>query len=440
MAPVFIKRYGTNNSEVVGKYNELYGFIIDQTNDDVVISYVGDNRNYTPAYMDYSTGVFNYGSWNDAFFIKNTIPCVVFNTGGVYRYLDKNNFYKDINGGDYESVVKGNQGHSTMIEFPKIYWKVEHIQNHIDTVWISDGKADEDFECYANKNIYGEKINKFYVSAFESIVNYNDNIVSCADSGTFLIGTKSNTKVNTIYKVDNKLRIKSGNSDRIWTMLKCCDKAIIDFLLILISKSIDCQASFGNGNVSGYSSSVSGKNAVRAGSMVSNGMFMGYNATSGKGVKVFGIENYWGNTSKCVRCFAYDKKNVYIKMMENELTKDTYTGAGEIDYDYKFNIDDIARLQYARQMMIKKMHVGVFGFFPEEVIYASNNLYFKDAVYLNNFAYNEDNRYGVKDAGGNNSGLGYNGINSFGNNVRGDSTFNYNFLMSLKPRASVVNV
>lgn len=313
MAPIFIKRYGSNNGddEIIGRYNELYEFIIDQTNDDVVITYAGDNKNYVPAYMDFNGGSFNYGSWENAFFIKNTKPCVVSNTGKVSYYLNKNNYYNDVNGTDVKKDVTGGFGNCTMTEFPLIYWKVEHIENHVDKVRISDGKVDGDFECYANRNIYGEKINKFYVSAFESIVCYNSDIVSCADSGTFLIGTKTDTNINSIYKIDNKLRTKSGNSDRIWTMLKCCDKAIIDFLLILISKSIDCQASFGNGNVSGFSSGVSGKNAVRAGSMADKGMFIGYNTTSGKGVKVFGIENYWGNTSKCVRCFAYDKK-MYI--------------------------------------------------------------------------------------------------------------------------------
>ncbi len=437
MAPVFIKRYGKNSD--VGKYTELYEFIIDQTNDDVVISYDGENKNYSPAYMNFSTGVFNYGDWGNVFFMKNTRPCIVLNEGGVYKYLDKNNFYNDIYGNDCESIVKGSEGHSTMIEFPKIYWKVEHIQDNVDKVLISDGKADEDFECYANKNVYGEEINKFYVSAFESI-NLNSRIVSCADSSYYLIGTKSDSTFGGLEKADKGLSTKGDNSDRIWTMLKCCDKAIIDFLIILISKSIDCQASFGNGNVSGFSSTATGKGAVRAGTMVNDGMFMGYNDIRGKGVKVFGIENYWGNIEKCVRCFAFDRKNIYIKMIEGESTKDSYMGAGETDYDYKFNENDIEGLLYNKIMMIKKMHVGVFGFFPKEVANTSNNLYFKDSIYFTNANPTEYNRYGIKTTGGYNYGTNMNGINYFRNSLKENTTFNYNFFMSLKPRASVVNV
>ena len=86
------------------------------------------------------------------------------------------------------------------------------------------------------------------------------------------------------------------------------------------------------------------------------------------------------------------------------------------------------------------MHVGVFGFFPKEVANTSNNLYFKDSIYFTNANPTEYNRYGIKTTGGYNYGTNMNGINYFRNSLKENTTFNYNFFMSLKPRASVVNV
>ena len=56
MAPVFVKRHDSDGG--VGKYTELYGFVIDQTKDDPyeMVSYIEDNENYTPFSADATAG------------------------------------------------------------------------------------------------------------------------------------------------------------------------------------------------------------------------------------------------------------------------------------------------------------------------------------------------------------------------------------------------
>lgn len=428
MAPIFVKRHGGSK-----KIKELdaYGFLIDQTKDDVVIEYVGINKNYNPAHMDYSTGTFEYGDWSDVFFIKNTKPCIVFNTGKIYHYLDKNNFFVNEENVSVENYVKGTYGHCTMIEFPKIYWKVVNIQKNVDVVWVSDKKLDEEFECYANKNVYGEEIDKFYVSAFESILNGSD-VVSCANNNLYLIGTTSSTnKLSSYFSFVNK----KNSGDIVWSMMKRCDKTIIIFLLVLMSKSIDCQKKYGNGNVEGYNYSVSGKNAIRAGSMVKEGMFKGYDVTNGKGVKVFGIENFWGNTVKQVRCSYMEDENVYIKMIEGTATANTQFGASRDIFDFYFNLNDTVNLENGKMKLIKKMHVGNYGFFPKELAESDSEAdkYFKDAAYFTGSG------YCLEGYGGHNFGGTLRGMNYFSNSSKHNFTFTDNFFMSLKPRASIVN-
>ena len=53
----------TKNGSRLDKDVELYGFRIDQNESDPssMISYIEDNRYYEPAFMDFTSGKFNYG-------------------------------------------------------------------------------------------------------------------------------------------------------------------------------------------------------------------------------------------------------------------------------------------------------------------------------------------------------------------------------------------
>ena len=65
---------------------------------------------------------------------------------------------------------------------------------------------------------------------------------------------------------------------------------------MLIGKSTNTQTVFGNGNMQSYVSD-SNTGVVAAGTLNAMGMFFGYNANN-KAVKVFGMENLWGNVWK----------------------------------------------------------------------------------------------------------------------------------------------
>lgn len=76
----------------------IYGFSIDQTesNPDSMIQYIDDctNTEYEPAKMDFDNKVFDYGSWADAWFIKQCKPCMLKYDGTVDYYLDMNDYSK----------------------------------------------------------------------------------------------------------------------------------------------------------------------------------------------------------------------------------------------------------------------------------------------------------------------------------------------------------
>ena len=76
----------------------VYGFHIDSTitNPSNAVTYVEDAVGMIPAHMDFTSGVFDYGSWENAFFMPK--PCMLKYDGTVDYYLDPNDYTKKIDG------------------------------------------------------------------------------------------------------------------------------------------------------------------------------------------------------------------------------------------------------------------------------------------------------------------------------------------------------
>jgi len=77
-----------------------YGFKINKSteNSNNAVSYMYDAATMTPAHMDYEKDEFNYGSWENAFFVKDCYP-VALNLDGTEAYkLDPNDYTKKLNG------------------------------------------------------------------------------------------------------------------------------------------------------------------------------------------------------------------------------------------------------------------------------------------------------------------------------------------------------
>ena len=118
-----VKQLGQIVSAIGRKTYHLYGFHINgnESNPANMVTYLEDAVGMTPAYMDFTNDVFNYGSWADAFFMPR--PCILGMDGQVRNYLNPNDYTKDINGNTVaidDTLTDAN----VMIEFPKIYYKV----------------------------------------------------------------------------------------------------------------------------------------------------------------------------------------------------------------------------------------------------------------------------------------------------------------------------
>lgn len=342
----------------------VYGFVIDQSKSDPseMITYIETNANYTPAKMNFTAGKFDYEDWQDAFFMKFR-PCILNDDGTVKFYLNPDNYKQREDGVSFTPNID-DEGNA-MIEFPKVYWKINPISEDVAEVYISDEKQDNDYVCWSHMDVDGNEIPYCYFSAYEVMV-YNGKARSISSS------SPGNNSCNNFYN-----GVKANNPDgvNIWNVMSNSDHTLLMLLSLLIGKSTNAQAVFGYGQCKSYVSSYN-YGIISTGSADARGVFYG---TSAAMVKIFGIENLYGNCSKIYSGIVYDhKKGVSVKMHDDG--KDSVFGGTAVGGEtYELIPDSIIfgnSGAYVRKMLFTKQ-----GFFVKELNGTDTNTFYTDSSY-----------------------------------------------------------
>lgn len=184
--------------------SDLVGFTIDEANSDPVTSI-----KYTYGAVGMEPGE----AW-DSVFPFNQIRPVLFNktTGTVVTELNKDDFGQDLNGADITLTEEVD----VMIEFPKIYWKIEK-QNDVIFVQVAKEQLDEGFKALAHTDDNGSVKDKLYISAYQvtrygSIGSYQMR----SHYGTSFM-TSSKSSISSIVARDNRYKVLNWHQ---WTMLQ----------------------------------------------------------------------------------------------------------------------------------------------------------------------------------------------------------------------------
>ena len=266
-------------------YN-LYGFKLDQNESDPssMITYIEDNKCFESARMDYNSDKFKYGDWKDVWFIKKLKPCMLKYDGTVDYELDKNDYTKKLDGADSD-VANASYGGNAMVGIPKVYWKIVDNGDNTANIYICDKKLDDDFHCWSHIDANGNEIDYCYMPIYSGF-----------SDGTRL-RSLSNKEPLSGHSAQQEIDLSIANNvdenTHIWYTELFIDRQLINLLLLLIGKSTDTQTVFGAGNNNSYVST-SNTGVKNAGIMNNKGLFWGDN-TNTIGVKIFGMEHYWGN-------------------------------------------------------------------------------------------------------------------------------------------------
>ena len=259
-----------------------YGIQIDMSVSDPAdaVTYIDKATGFTPLSCN-SSGICNYGSWEniitDWMGVK---PCLYLN-GQVKGFLNPNN-YALLSTGSSADITSGSSG-DVMVQFAKRWYKYSVSGNILKFEVADYDRSDEGFVCDA---FYSEDSNAtlkdyFYYGAYDG---YNKSGVLRSISG---VAPTTSVSYNTF------MTYASANGTG-YTIESFYKRMYILGLLMLVTKSRDGQASIGPGRVNSNSS------AINTGTMNSKGLFYGTPGTYTNGVKVFGIENFWGNTYKFI--------------------------------------------------------------------------------------------------------------------------------------------
>lgn len=310
----FISNSSANVANCTCRDYWLFGFKLDQNESDPasMITYIEDNVDFDSAYMDYTTDAFNYGDWSDAWFIRDLKPCMLNYDGTVAYELDKNDYSLKTDGtlSDIENdAFEGN----AMVGIPKVYWKI--VDNGDDTanIYFSNKKIQDDFVCWSHIDNNGNEIDYCYMPIYNgSDVSSRLRSLSCK---TPIYNQTGTTEIT--YALAN-----NHADDTIWYTEVFSDRMLINLLLLLIGKSTNTQTVFGNGYYTGGSSA---SNLLVTGTLNNKGLFYGTNGT-GKGVKVFGMENWWGNQCRRIAGWINDKGTQKIKMTYGQSDGSTVDG------------------------------------------------------------------------------------------------------------------
>lgn len=359
--------YSTVNETrgLVCKEYFLFGFKINPNESDPasMITYLPDcdNAQFSPARMNYTTDTFDYGDWGGAWFIEKLKPCMLRYDGTVDYELDRNDYTKKADG-TASDVANTAYGGNAMMGIPKVYWKVVGNSDGTTNVYICDTKIDDDFVSWSHIDNNGNEIDYCYMSIYDG-TNLNSQLRS-------LSGLSAAVNMSRYTEVDYAL-VNNTGSDVIWYTAVYSDIVLINLLLLLIGKSGDCQTIFGNGRMSG--------GIAASGALNSKGLFWGSQIGS-ESVKVFGIENFWGNIWKTIAGFICDKGTLKTKLTYGQSDGSTVDG-------YNFDGSGYISLNTlpgtgTTGSYISKMVFSKYGLIPSE-LNGSSSTYYCDGIMCN---------------------------------------------------------
>ena len=308
-----VNRNPLNQKTIVPKSYILLGFKIDKndSNPATRVHYTEGAEGLTPAHVNLSTGAFDYGSFANFWFVTENKPYMVKSDGTADYELDPNDYTKKLDG-TASDVSNLSYDGNAMAKIPLVYLKQWEDSNY-EYCNICNIQLNEDYKAYAHMRSDGTIMDYIWLSCFESAMNS-----SKARSIKGLTPMVSQTGTNEI--------TYSRANGSLWYARSWSQRNLINMLLILMSRSDNFQASFGYGYYTGGSSS--SPNYLATGYGSAKGQFYGTNATRDV-VKVFHIENWWGNIWERIAGLMYVSGTIRTKMYPTYNTDGSgYTNTG----------------------------------------------------------------------------------------------------------------
>lgn len=261
-----------------------------------------DQKNSNPltccTYADDAVGMTKGSSeWDDIFGYK---PCIM-KEGSVVGYLNPNDFTKYVEGSD---APISDTNYDVMIEFPRMGLNISTDSNDVITISLTDDTSSSEFGYLAHKRGSVQK-DSFYLGAYDthSYSHSNSNISPTVDIsiGDFIYHAH---RKGTGYEIMGFYQ---------WTYIQA--------LYVMKYGNLNSQQALGKGYIGGSTAQTSGATDTK-------GMCYGNPNSVSDRVKLFGLEDAWGNVSQFI-CGLYSDNSRNLLTTTDNFGTDTSASAWE---------------------------------------------------------------------------------------------------------------
>ena len=280
-----------------------------------------DNTGWTPLAMDLgSTGAPTYNSWDPEGTNKDILKwfypksCMVKYDGTVDYYLDEDDETKKADG-TTSDVASSAYGGNAMIEWgqdgKRIYWKI-----------VPDSGNDGWTFKISNAEVLGLKPwNHYDINGKPNRHWYEAKYFGSSDGTRLRSISGGSNYVNNAGTTEISLAEANNlTTNKLWTTGTFVDYMFFALASTLITKNLNCQAALGAGRSASGNTS-----AIGQGAMNGKGRFFG-KSNGTEGVKVFGVENPYGNLWRRIRGLININGSYRIKMTYDQTDGSTTDG------------------------------------------------------------------------------------------------------------------
>lgn len=280
-----------------------------------------DNTGWTPLAMDLSsTGAPTYNSWDPEGTNKDILKwfypksCMVKYDGTVDYYLDEDDETKKADG-TASDVASSAYGGNAMIEWgqdgKRIYWKI-----------VPDSGNDGWTFKISNAEVLGLKPwNHYDINGKPNRHWYEAKYFGSSDGTRLRSISGGSNYVNNAGTTEISLAEANNlTTNKLWTTGTFVDYMFFALAASMITKNLNCQAALGAGRSASGNTS-----AIGQGTMNGKGRFYG-KSNGTEGVKVFGVENPYGNLWRRIRGLININGSYRIKMTYDQTDGSTTDG------------------------------------------------------------------------------------------------------------------
>lgn len=266
-------------STLRGQRPKRYGFRIknSEPNPSTRVEYLYDAEGMTPAKMNFNTGVFDYGSWADIWFVRDNHPCMLKSDGTVDYWLKDDDYTQKYTDGSASDVSNTAYAGNCFSAIPLIWVKRYQEGDYSYTVFCEE-RYDDGYFAFAHTDAQGRIMPYLFYPAFRG---------SLVDGKLRSLKGQAQDN-NTSTTAERTAAQANGNG---YDILQWSDWQLLMDMCYLLGKSTDLQSTFGQGHTTGGASAA---DLLTTGTLGDKGRFYGYTDTT-HAVKVFHTEVCWGD-------------------------------------------------------------------------------------------------------------------------------------------------